>query len=469
MPLVFFRKYKTSLLFLCMSCCITFSQWDRYPAYSEYTTMMEKFQEDYPEICKIVEFGKSVQGRKLLTAKISDNANEEEKEPAFLCLSTLHGDELVGYVLMLHLIDYLLSEYGKNKLITSLVDSVEIWINPLSNPDGVYYGGNSTISGARRNNANNIDLNRNFPYVTDIGNSPDQEIEIKSIIDFAETHHFVMSADLHAGAEAAIYPWCCKSVVTVDNDWWRYVAMEYAYTAQGYSPVGYFDDKGWQGIGNGYFVCCYPMLPMNGVACDYFLYYKQCRNLYLELSETKKPAESRLDDYWQWNYQSLLDYIKQSLNGIKGTVTDELTGEPLNAKVFVENHDKDSSHVYSHLPHGDYYRPIYEGRYDFTFSSDGYYPKTVQDVQIKNDAVTIVDVMLTKISSNINPEIINLVNRQKLTVNGLKTIEIYDLLGRKITTLPVKSFVNWKDENGVYVVRLIGNGFTRQIKTIIKK
>jgi len=47
--------------------------------------------------------------------------------------SSMHGDELTGYVLMLRLIDSLLSTYGTNPRVTNLVNNFEIWINPLAN------------------------------------------------------------------------------------------------------------------------------------------------------------------------------------------------------------------------------------------------------------------------------------------------------------------------------------------------
>ena len=75
----------------------------------------------------------------------------------------MHGDEVAGIVMMLRLANQLLTQYGSDELITKLVDSVEIYINPIANPDGTYAGGNNNISNATRRNANGIDLNRNFP------------------------------------------------------------------------------------------------------------------------------------------------------------------------------------------------------------------------------------------------------------------------------------------------------------------
>ena len=137
--------------------------WDTYPTYSTYVNMMVQFAQDYPDLCVVTNIGNSVEGRELLFAKISDNVNQDEDEPEFMYSSTMHGDEVTGYVLMLRLIDYLLSNYGTDERVTDLVNGVEIWINPLANPDGTYASGNNTVWGATRYNANGADLNRNYP------------------------------------------------------------------------------------------------------------------------------------------------------------------------------------------------------------------------------------------------------------------------------------------------------------------
>jgi hypothetical protein len=62
-------------------------------------------------------------------------------------------------------------------------------------------------------------------------------------------------------------------------------------------------------------------------------------------------------------------------------VTDSITGEPLNAKVFISGHDIDSSHVYTDPAVGDYHRLLKGGTYNVTFSAAGYISKTIQ-VQI---------------------------------------------------------------------------------------
>ena len=72
-----------------------------------------------------------------------------------------------------------------------------------------------------------------------------------------------------------------------------------------------------------------------------------------------------------------MNFIGEADHGIHGTVTDSLTGEPLEALVYIANHDVDHSYVETSLPHGDYHRPIKAGLYAVTYSADGYLPKTI--------------------------------------------------------------------------------------------
>ena len=467
--------FKASNLLLFILCVLRgeiFSQWDEYPTFYGYIDIMTQFETDYPELCRIDTIGYSVNHKELLAVKISNNVAEDEIEPSFCYMSTIHGNETVGYILLLRLADYLLSNYGKDERITKLVDSVEIWISPLTNPDGTYRGGNNNIMQAVRYNANGMDLNRNFPKVPGVGDSQNPERETKTLIDFMEPQHFIMSAMIHAGTEGIVYPWCSWETRHPDEEWYTYVGMIYVDLARENSPQGYFE-------GNPPYYeiclrCVRPYIngwpqPTHGTLIDYSVYYQQCRNVTLELSTTKLLPESQLNDYWMYNKDALLAYLEQVLYGISGTVTDSLTGEPLNAKVFAENHDNDSSWVFSHLPHGDYYRTIYEGTYDVTFSCDGYYPKTITGVEVKNNEATILNVKLRKIQTGIIPEINTLKGISFNNWERVKKIEIYNLTGKMVKTLPATAKINWQEGNGIYIVRLIGKNIKEQFKVIFTK
>jgi PKD repeat protein len=366
------------------------NEWDFYPTYQGYLNMMTQFQTDYPAHCEIISIGQSIQGRELLFARISSNVSQSSGKPQFMYTATMHGDETAGYVLSLRLIDYLLSNYGSDPQVDTLLNRLEIWINPLANPDGTYFGGNNTVNGAKRYNANNVDLNRNYPD-PEAGPHPDGnpwQVETIAFMNLAENNQFVMSSNFHGGAEVCNYPWDTWSHLTADDAWWQYVCHEYADTAQYYSPPGYMNGFN-DGITNGY-----AWYTITGGRQDYMNYFHQCREFTLELSDTKLPPASQLPAFWQYNYRSLLHYMEQALFGLNGTVTDATTGAPVYAEVFIQNHDADSSWVYTYPANGRYFRPLHAGSYTVKFSSPGYYPQTIQGVQTVNRQLTLLDIQL---------------------------------------------------------------------------
>jgi len=376
--------------------------WNAYPTYQAYEAMMYQFAADYPTLCKLDTIGILASGRKLLAVKISNNVNKIENEPQFLYTSSMHGYEVAGYVLMLRLIDYLLSNYGKDSLTTYLVNHVAIWINPLADPDGTYYSGNSTVANGIRENANGVDINRNFPDPAD-GTHPDGnqwQPETVAFMDFAEKHNFVMSINYHSGSEVLNYPWDTFSRLHADNDWWMFVSKMYADTVHKYSSFnGYFTDQN-NGITNGY-----SWYPVSGGRQDYMNYFHHCREATIELIKLSYfgqiPDASTLPSCWDYNYHSFLNYIQQCVYGIRGNVQDSITHAPLKALITIDNHDKDSSQVYSSLPLGFFSRPIFQGTYNITFSSSGYISKTLKNIIVKNNSTLNLDtILLAKDTTN---------------------------------------------------------------------
>jgi len=366
--------------------------WDRYPTYDVYIEMMQKFAADYPEICVLDTIGYSVQERLLLVVKISDNVNNQEAEPEFFYTGMMHGDELISGMVFLRLIDYILQNYGTNAQITNLVNNVQIYINPFANPDGTYYGGDNTVADSRRYNYDDIDLNRNYrDFIA--GDHPDgyeYGVETVAFMEYAAERNFVMSANSHSGAELLNYPYDTQSTLPADDDWWQFVCWEYADTVHEYSASGYLTDQDG-GVTNGY-----AWYTITGSRQDYMNYYEHCREVTLELSTDKLLDAEELPAHWNYNYRSLLNYLQQVTCGLRGIVTDSITGDPLEAMVYIDGFDTFNSHVYSFPEFGDYYRFLNEGSYTVTFSCDGYKSKTF-DVTVNNYEQTILDVQLANI------------------------------------------------------------------------
>jgi PKD repeat protein len=125
-------------------------------------------------------------------------------------------------------------------------------------------------------------------------------------------------------------------------------------------------------------------------------YYAQCREVTIECSNTYMPNATLMPMYWNYNHNSMLSYMEQCLNGIHGTITDAETGEPIEATVSIVGHDHHGSEVSSHLPAGDYHRPIKGGTYNVTYSAYGYEPQTVT-ISINDGEAVVQDVQLTPI------------------------------------------------------------------------
>lgn len=365
--------------------------WDFYPTYDAYVSMMNAFQADFPELCQIHNIGSTVMDRSLLFAKISANVNQRENEPRFMYTSTIHGDETTGFIMMLRLIHYLLNNYDTNEDVAYLLDNMEIWICPNENPDGTYRYDNSSLNGATRSNINGVDLNRNYP--NPVSNPGNMQPETQFMTAFVDTMGFVMSANMHGGAELVNYPfdsWTSTNPANrhADHNWWIWLSRAFADTVHLYSPSSYMNemDNGITHGGDWYVIY--------GGRQDYVNWYARGREMTLEISGTKLLPGNQLPTHWNYLHRSYLNYMRQALYGIRGTVTDAETGEALVARIEVLNHDQNNSEVFSSLPHGNFHRPILAGTYDLLVSADGYPPLEVSGVQVQNYQTTVLDIEL---------------------------------------------------------------------------
>ncbi len=407
------------------------SSWDRYPTYDVYLQMMDSFAVKYPALCRIDTIGTSVRGRLILCAVISDSLNIDQNEPQFFYTSTMHGDEVTGFILMLRLIDHLLSNYGTDAYITRLVNNTRIFINPLSNPDGTYYGGNNNVSRSTRSNANYVDLNRNYPDPWSTAPLNNIQQENTAMINYAAAHHFVMSANLHGGSEVVNFPWDgyeSSQKRSADYQWWRAVGRKFvdscraahsgAYTSENRSGIVVGGD--WYVINNG--------------RQDYMNYYHHCKECTIEVSKDKTLSSSDLPTYWNFHRRALLDYIDQVHYGIHGFVVDSVTRQPLQALITVRNYDCDSSDVFSRSGHGDFYRLLLEGDYTLVATAPGYRQKTIENISVSDTAATHIIIELVRDGSQVS---IGEVSKQEIKVYPNPCNDYVEISGKDIVQYTV--------------------------------
>ena len=438
------------------------ANWDRYPVYSVYEQMMADFASNYPSLCRIdTILSTTPSGNyRILVAKITDNVNTPENEPQFLYSSSMHGDETTGYILMLRLIDYLLTNYGVLPKVTNLVNNAEIWICPLANPEGTYRNSvppGSTVANSQRFNLANVDLNRNYPDPRS-GQHPDGESwqpETQAFMTFADDHHFNIAANFHGGAEVLNYPWDTWTSAGNPNAhaaWWERVCTAYVDTAR-IITSSYLTDVVPDGVsaGGDWYI-------ITGGRQDYMNYFKQCREVTIELDANKTTPTENLNIKWNQNYRSFLNFIQESLNGLRGVITDSCTGQPIRAKVWANTDQiNDSSQVYSALPVGNYHKYMIAGTYSLTFSAPGYTAKTMNGITLVNGAASILNIQLAPATPPIVQFTGTLFNSCSGTVQFNNTSVsassfIWDF-GDGLTSIqenPIHTYQN----NGTYTVKL---------------
>ncbi|WP_166351275.1 M14 family metallopeptidase [Phytoactinopolyspora limicola] len=133
----------------------------RYRTYSEMVAELESIAASYPHLARKVSIGRSHQGRDIPALKISNNVHVDEDVPEILINGNLHARERLTSEMNLYLAAMLTEQYGRDPAVTRLLDSREIWIVPMANPDGVVYD----MVGSGRMWRKNRQPNRNSPYI----------------------------------------------------------------------------------------------------------------------------------------------------------------------------------------------------------------------------------------------------------------------------------------------------------------
>jgi len=180
-------------------------------SYNTYESMVETLNDlnkKKPQISKIYNLGNTYEGRTIWAMKISDNVQMDEDEPEILFTGAHHGREWPSYEVPLHLMTYIIENYGEEPTdndgdgavnedpfdgedndgdgatdedesedrITFLVDNREIWIIPMVNPDGVSYAHKEAQGGSfdentlwRKNREPNMNPLTGSAYPEEVG------------------------------------------------------------------------------------------------------------------------------------------------------------------------------------------------------------------------------------------------------------------------------------------------------------
>ncbi|MCP3940131.1 MAG: zinc carboxypeptidase [Desulfobacteraceae bacterium] len=192
---------------------------------------LHKIQATYPRLCRLKTIGHSLQNRKMLAMGITNEKIKGEK-PQVLLLATHHAREWVATQMAMRMIKYLTSNFGSDERVTDLLNTTEVWVIPVANPDGYQYSfTNERLwrKNMRDNDgdgeitiADGVDLNRNFASrwgldeegasfnPTDSsyrGTAPNSEPETQAVVTFIEDKDFKFIVSYHTSGNLILYPW----------------------------------------------------------------------------------------------------------------------------------------------------------------------------------------------------------------------------------------------------------------------
>ncbi len=214
-----------------------------YRTLAEIELVMDSIANANPTIVKPKwSIGNTIEGRPIYVMKISDNPNVDESEPEVYYYAAIHAREVITPEVLIYLMRHLTNSYGVNPAVTELVNSREIFVSCVTNPDGYYYNEFTDPDGGgmwRKNRRANpggtfgVDLNRNFGYqwgydnsgsspdpedLTYRGSGPFSEPETQALRDFCIARNFKVILTYHSYSDLLLWPWGYFTGYTPDQD-----------------------------------------------------------------------------------------------------------------------------------------------------------------------------------------------------------------------------------------------------------
>lgn len=200
-----------------------------YHNYKELTDALNKIAKENPDIARLSSIAKTQEGRDIWALRLTANFNTADSKPAAIFMGGHHAREHLSVEMPLMLAQYLINQYHNgNERIVNLINSRDIHIIPVVNPDGMEYdikdGSYKMWRKNRTRNSNGtygVDLNRNYGYQWGTGGSSSSpssdtymgpnafsEIETRAIKDYVEAHtNITILLTVHSFSKLILYPW----------------------------------------------------------------------------------------------------------------------------------------------------------------------------------------------------------------------------------------------------------------------
>jgi hypothetical protein len=363
-----------------------------------------------PHLAHIYQIGLSTSwGQPIWGIRLSARPEIDEDEPAMLFTGMHHAREPLGAFICKAILEELLNNYGKSARHTRLLDSLEIWLVPVVNPDGYEYIMQNQLQfpwwrkNLRDNNGDGIfdplvdgfDLNLNYDFNWDEGgdgnpaswfyrgSSAFSEKEIQALRDLALRENFVVGVSYHSYGESVLYPWG-----NFHRPPDQKLILDIAQGCAG--QIGRLSSVG-----------TYNVLPLNGrVGQSSIWMYGMLGaiDFIIETGEEYFAAPEDIPRIAKENVRGALFLMERTLSGgVTGHIRDRETGKPVSAEIYVNG--SNVSYVKSRHTDavgGRFDRLLAPGSYTLEIRSPGYKTEFITGVQIHRDRMTVLDVVLTQ-------------------------------------------------------------------------
>lgn len=109
-------------------------KYDHYFKYDEIKSNLDYFTKTYPDLCSVESICTTEKGRSVFAVTLSDG--EPKNKPAYYIDGNTHAGEVTGSMAAMHTIDYLLTNYGTDPQVTTILKRFTVYVIPRISPDG---------------------------------------------------------------------------------------------------------------------------------------------------------------------------------------------------------------------------------------------------------------------------------------------------------------------------------------------
>lgn len=207
----------------------------RFHDYAKMNQTLADLTTRHNDLSRLVSIGKTIEGRDMWAVHLNTSPDAlttgQSNKPGAIFMGNHHAREHLSAEIPLMLLQHLLTNRDQPAM-RALLESRDIWIIPMVNPDGVEWDiASGRYRSWRKNRRNNgdgtygVDLNRNYGYGWGTGGSsrdPNSDVymgrsafsepETQAIRDFVSSHlNTKVLLSFHTFSELVLWPWGGKN------------------------------------------------------------------------------------------------------------------------------------------------------------------------------------------------------------------------------------------------------------------